>query len=580
MLLDKLPSMYNKDIEMSPVIRTLLLSCCLLLGMSGTLQADDQLNTYPLKPLDYSSPLATMKSYIESVNASFDYLYGEHWHDPSEETVNKIAVQAEVLMRLIDTSDFPPVVRQKMAAEASLHLAEVIRRIDPDALLAAPGKEAGVELPNYWTVPDTDISIVRIEDGERAGDYVFSAETAERAAEFYELIKDHPVHGESNDWLSKREYLTPSGWMLSSSTIETFPEWTKKSYFGQGLWKIVILCLFTAFWVVLIFFTVRAFPQRNGEQDISKYLRKLCLPLMIILISWNIQALLFQVSFTGVFATGLAFTSAVMLYVGLAIFAMPITMLFVELVIRSPHIPPDCLDAHLLRLGGRTVGLGLAITFLFLLAEQIGFPLYGLVAGVGVGGLAVALAARQSLENYLAGINLLSDRPITIGDLCRYEECGEVTFGVIESVGMRSTRIRNIDNSVTSVANSLFANMMITNLSARRGAHLFRKNLRLQMNSPQHQVNNALTLIRGYLLEHGQVIDTMPQVHLESIGPDAINIRISCQLQVDDEENEWIRFLNLQQEILISVSEIVHEGGLEFAYPTATIENITDLNPA
>ena len=72
----------------------------------------------------------------------------------------------------------------------------------------------------------------------------------------------------------------------------------------------------------------------------------------------------------------------------------------------------------------------------------------------------------------------------------------------------------------------------------------------------------------------------MPQVHLESIGPDAINIRISCQLQVDDEENEWIRFLNLQQEILISVSEIVHEGGLEFAYPTATIENITDLNPA
>lgn len=559
-------------------IRSLLLSSCLFIGIPSTLQADDQANAYPLKPLDYSSPLATIKSHIESVNASFDYLYGEHWHDPSEETVNKIAARTESLMRLIDTRDFPPAVRQKMAAEASLHLAEVIRRIDPDLLFLAPSKEAGVELPRYWSVPNTDISIVRIEDGERAGDYVFSAETAERAAEFYDLIKDHPVHGRTDDWLSKREYLTPSGWILASSTIEAFPEWAKQSYFGQGLWKIVVLTLFIGFWAALLFYTARAFPAKSGDQDMSKYLRKVSLPVMIILISWNMQALLFQASFTGIFATAIAFTSTVMLYVGLAILAMPIAMLFVELVIRSPHIPPDCLDAHLLRLGGRTAGLGIAITFLFLLTEQIGFPLYGLIAGVGVGGLAVALAARQSLENYLAGISLLSDRPITIGDLCRYEECGQVTFGVIESVGMRSTRIRNVDNSVTSIANSLFANMMITNLSARHGTYLFRKTLRLQMNSPTNQVNKVLQRIRVHLADHDQVIDAMPQVHLENIGPDAINIRIACQLKVDDEENEWLRFLNLQQEILMSVSEIIQAAKLNFAYPTATINNIGDFN--
>ncbi len=563
---------------MAAVIRSLLLFSCLFLGISATLQADDQANPYPLKPLDYTSPLATITSYMKSANASFDYLYGQHWHEPSEETVNQIAVQAGALIRLIDTSDFPPVVRQKMAAEASLHLAEVIRRIEPAVLLSAPGNEADSERPAYWTVPNTDISIVRIEDGERAGDYVFSSETAERAADFYELIKDHPVYGETNDWLSKREYLTPSGWILASSTIETFPEWTKQSYFGQGLWKIIVLVLFLGFWAVLIFYTVRVFPMRNDEQGISKYLRKLCLPLIIILISWNMQTLLFQASFTGIFAAGLAFTSAVMLYVGLAILAMPVVMLFIELVIRSPHIPPDCLDAHLLRLGGRTAGLGIAITFLFLLTDQIGFPLYGLIAGVGVGGLAVALAARQSLENYLAGISLLGDRPITIGDLCRYEECGEVTLGVIEAVGMRSTRIRNIDNSVTAIANSLFANMMITNLSARHGTHLLRKSLRLRMDSPAYQVNKVLERIRNYLTDHDQVIDAMPQVHLENIGPDAINIRLSCHLKVDDEENEWVRFLNLQQGILLSVSEIIQVAGLEFAYPTATINNMGDPN--
>ena len=561
---------------MPVLIRSLL--PLFILTILTPLQASATPGANPLRPLDCSSPLDTMESYIESIDAITAYLYGEHWNEPSEKSVEKINVRIKALMRLIDTSSFPPALRHKMATEALLHLAEVIRRIDPVILLSAPDERPGEELPSYWTVPDTEISIIRIEEGERAGEYVFSAETAERSIEYYELVEHLPVYGQESTWLNKREYLTPSGWMLSSSSIEAFPDWLKRPYLGQGLWKIIVLTIFIAFWVTLIFFTVRICRMRDGEQELARYSRKLCLPLIMIFISWNMQFVLFQLSLTSLFATGLAFTTSVMFYVGLAVLAMPLVMLFVELIIRSPHIAPDCLDAHLLRIGGRTAGLAIAITFLFLLSEQIGFPLYGVVAGVGIGGLAVALAARQSLENYLAGINLLSDRPMTIGDWCKYQDGGQDTFGEVLSVGMRSTRIRNSDSTVTSIPNSKLANMMITNLTARDGTYRFKKSLRLQMDSSRNRIDDVLDQIRIYLTEFGPVKDKIPHVHLENIGPDAINIRVACNLDTTDESNHWIRFLNLQQEILMRISDIVEKNGLQFAYPTTIIKNIGEMN--
>ncbi|MAJ46345.1 MAG: hypothetical protein CBC35_03405 [Planctomycetes bacterium TMED75] len=566
------------------LIRSLSL-ICFILWFGTPLRGDDSLRTSPvpeddpsklspLQPLDCTSPFNTMKSYMDSANAIANYLNGEHWHNPSKETVEEINIRIKAMMRLMDTSSFPPAVRHKQGIESLFHLVDVIRRIDPAILLTAPASEPGKELPENWTVPNTEITITKMTEGEREGDYVFSSETTQRSIEFYELIKDSPVFGECDAWLGKREYLTPAGWMISSSTIENFPAWLKQSYFGQGLWKIFVLGIFIGCWTALIFFTVRGCRGKTGESALAKNLRKIGMPLLMIFISWNVRAILFQLTFSGEFATGLAFTAAVLLYVGLALLSIPLVMLFVELVIRSPHIAADCLDAHLLRLGGRTVGLGIAITFLFMLSEQIGFPLYGLVAGVGVGGLAVALAARQSLENYLAGINLLSDRPVAIGDWCRYPEAGTMNFGEVLSVGMRSTRIRNYDNTVTSIPNSKFATMMITNLSARDGTYLFRKNLRLRLDSPTERVNEVLKLIRNYLIDLEQVIDEDPGVNLDNIGPDAINIRVSCKLDSDIEGNQWQRFLDLQEEILLGISAVVEKCGLEFAYPTTIVKKV------
>ena len=267
---------------MTRFLRTFLL-LILLGGGPSPLLADVPRADAPLRPLDCSSPRDTMRSFLDSITAISEYLYGTHWNDPSEETVNQIAVRTEALMRLIDASNFPPAVRRKMAVESLLHLAEVIRRIDPAVLESAPDVEPDQPPPPDWTVPDTEIRIVRIDDGERAGDYVFSAGTAARAIDYYDLIKHLPVFGPDNTWLNKREYLTPSGWILSSRTIEAFPDWMKRSYLGQGLWKILVLIIFIGLWATLIFVTIRTCRLRQGEPDLRRYGRKVLLPLVMIL---------------------------------------------------------------------------------------------------------------------------------------------------------------------------------------------------------------------------------------------------------------------------------------------------------
>ena len=115
-----------------------------------------------------------------------------------------------------------------------------------------------------------------------------------------------------------------------------------------------------------------------------------------------------------------------------------------EAVIASPLVSPKSLDANMIRLAGRVTGILAALVLLFRLAHAVGIPVYGLVAGAGVGGIAVAMAAKSTLENFLGSLNLYVDRVIRVGDLCRYGEDASADWqriGRIEEIGLRSTRI-------------------------------------------------------------------------------------------------------------------------------------------
>ena len=137
-------------------------------------------------------------------------------------------------------------------------------------------------------------------------------------------------------------------------------------------------------------------------------------------------------------------TATVLIYASVAWLFWLGTRLFVEWIILSPRIPEESLDANLLRLIAGAVGVVGVIVILAYGGQDLGLPILSVLAGLGIGGLAVALAIRPTLENLIGGVILYIDRPVRVGDFCSF---GAKT-ATVESIGIRSTQLRALDRTL------------------------------------------------------------------------------------------------------------------------------------
>ena len=151
----------------------------------------------PLKPVDTSSPRATIQSFLDLIDViERDYLA---YYDNQSAITERIAQRnASKLIRLLDLSKTPPAARDDVAADVIAFLVDIFKRLELPPLQEIPGPEAVQTDPPIasWRVPGTEITIVRIVDGPRTGDYQFDSTTVARAGEFYELIRAFPIQAQ------------------------------------------------------------------------------------------------------------------------------------------------------------------------------------------------------------------------------------------------------------------------------------------------------------------------------------------------------------------------------------------------
>jgi MscS family membrane protein len=159
----------------------------------------------------------------------------------------------------------------------------------------------------------------------------------------------------------------------------------------------------------------------------------------------------------------IAFVQTVSLYLSAAWLSMVGAGLLAEAIVTSERLRQRSLDSQLVRLGIRFAGLAIAIGLLIQGSYELGFPAYSVLAGLGVGGLAVALAARDSLANLLGSMLIMIEKPFRFGHVVRVAG----SEGTVEDVGFRSTRLRTLDNSLISIPNNSVVNATIENLSLR-----------------------------------------------------------------------------------------------------------------
>ncbi|HEY5999513.1 MAG TPA: mechanosensitive ion channel family protein [bacterium] len=212
---------------------------------------------------------------------------------------------------------------------------------------------------------------------------------------------------------------------------------------------------------------------------------------------------------------------------------------------------------------GRRAGKVLIVALGVLgLLQNLGFNVTGVVAGLGIGGLAVALAAQKTLENVFGGVVLTVDRPIRVGDLCKFGD----KVGTVEDVGLRSTRVRTLDRTVVSVPNAELAAIEIENFTVRDRFRIAAK-LGVRCETTPQQMRRLVAAIREAFLAHPKVVRDPLVVSFAGFGPSALEIEVSAF--VDTRDNE--EFLAVREELYLRMMDLVAEAGTAFAFPSQTL---------
>ena len=216
----------------------------------------------------------------------------------------------------------------------------------------------------------------------------------------------------------------------------------------------------------------------------------------------------------------------------------------------------------LLRLSRRAVELLFVFAGLLATLRHFGVDPTPALAGLGVGGIAVALAAQKTLENVIAGASLIFDQAVRVGDSLKM---GEIV-GTVDHIGLRSTRIRTLDRTVVSVPNGQIANASLETLSAR-DKFWFHPVVTLRYETTPEQLRIVLDGIRSMLETQPAVDPKSIRVRFIRLGAFSLDVEGVAYLYARD----WDHFLELQEQLLFGITEIVERAGTGIAFPSQTM---------
>jgi MscS family membrane protein len=184
-----------------------------------------------------------------------------------------------------------------------------------------------------------------------------------------------------------------------------------------------------------------------------------------------------------------------------------------------------------------------------------------LVAGLGIGGLALALAAKESLENLLASFTIFMDKPFVVGDLV---QVGSIT-GVVERVGFRSTRIRTLERSYLTIPNKKMVDTELDNLTLRTFRRA-RFNISITYQATQEQIQSIIKDLQDFIDNHPNT-NQEGKVRFTEFSDNALQIMVQYFVDTMD----WDVFLNVKQEINFKIMEVISRHKADFAFPTRTV---------
>ena len=549
----------------------------MLVSVTGLARAGE-LN--PLRPIDTSSPRATLQGFVETMNEGYETGYGRvrTYLDSgdlflSREDIGAFKRALSLLnsaQRTIDLSALPVATVHEASRRLTLQLKEILDRIELPAWEAIPD-EATMARSEFkrWNLPGTEIRIARMENGPRAGEYLFTAETVSRIPEFFEKIQELPYKPDASLGLYDFSTYGPAGVALSLNRLIParwvlgLPQWAMTRVLDQPLWRwIGILGVLAAgLGFVLLCHRLSRSDVEAGTH--VAFWVNLLRPLSLVIVMPATAILLGEVlRVSGGIGKFLTLSSWTVFYLALTWLVWSGGTAIAESVIKTEKLRASSIDSQLIRLMLRLLTIVAATAVLVIGADRVGLPAYSVVAGLGVGGLAVALAGQQTLANLLGSLIIMFEKPFSVGDQIKVG----ATEGEVEDVGFRSTRIRTPYDSLVTIPSSQMVNSCIDNLQLRSHRE-FKTLLTLTYDTPISRMQSFIQDLKALLEAHPDVRGDNVQVFLYDLGPHSLDIWVRFMLRTGSRLEE----LTVRQQILFDLLCLADTLGVKFAYPTQSL---------
>ncbi|HSM73258.1 MAG TPA: mechanosensitive ion channel family protein [Desulfobacterales bacterium] len=514
--------------------------------------------------LQTDSPRQTIETF-QSLTRSLEDRFKAYLVEKSRANFDALENLVPYFHSLIDLSAVAPSARYDVGMDTLGYLLDIFGRIDPRDLKASPDQaavEAG-EVGDYWRIPRTPITITKIQDGEREGEFLFAARTITVAPRFYKRIAHLPLRSSLAIESWTRTIPQVTGPMIPRWIPANIPAPLQEVWLKTPIWKVIAVILMTVLAAVLLTFFHRMVNRKTAKGQLSAALRRTLAPIAILLFFyWFSKFITFQINVAGGFARIVETTVTIIMYLAAAWLAWLLLRALFAGIVRSRSIPVDSFDAHLWRLGGKVLGIIAAVVILARAANYLGMPLYSVIAGLGIGGLAVALAIRPTLENLIGGVILYVDQPVRVGDFCSFDD----KTGHIESIGVRSTKLRALDRTLITIPNAALADMQLINY-AMCDRMLIMTTIGLRYETEPDQLRYVLVRIREMLHAHPRIDSETIRVRFFEYGASSLDI----QMRIYALTRDWNEFFAIREDVLLRINDIVREAGTGFAFPSQTM---------
>jgi len=479
-------------------------------------------------PLGRNTPQGTVFGFMKAVNRE-DY---------------------ERAVEYLDTKQ-PPKRAQQLARDLLFILDRGLSASLPKLSKKPEGNLDDLPAPNHEKIGDVktesgsyDIVLDRVQKGNDPPVWLFSSQTLRQVPEIYEGLGDY--------WAEP---------YIPKPLIKT-------RFLGYPVWRWIALTLGLPFsllvaWIIsrALLPLIRVLIRRFTKRDAERLARRMKSPIRVLVLAFAFHIYsLFSYSLTDrLFWSTVAVTLAT---IGIAWLCLRLIDVVAGRMEGRPQETVPSGRIAMMRLISKLFKGLIVVVAAVIVFYSAGINFTAVLTGLGVGGIAIAFAAQKTLENLFGGITIISDQPIRIGDFCRIGDYQ----GVVEDIGLRSTRLRTLNRTIVFVPNGQLATMSLENF-AMRDKVLLNHRIQLKSETLPDQLRYVIAEIRRMLYGHPKVETGSARVRLTGIKDSSFDIEVFAYVL----EAAFETFLEVQEDILLRIVDIVEASGSSLAFPSRTI---------